>query len=110
MHTDFVAPAREIQADYPPGGTMPVTMHDGSRIVLRKVDPDYDPTSRGVALERIQQRMREGEHLTGLLYIGTDQPDLHALNDTPDVALNSVPYAQLNPGSEALAKLMERYR
>jgi len=44
---------------------MPVTMHDGSRIVLRKVDPDYDPTSRGVALERIQQRMREGEHLTG---------------------------------------------
>src|SRR6202522_3470342 len=29
VHTDFVAPAMEIQADYPPGGTMPVTMHDG---------------------------------------------------------------------------------
>jgi len=110
VHTDFVAPAREIQADYAPGGTMPVTMHDGSRIVLRKVDPDYDPTNRGIALERIQQRMREGEHLTGLLYIGTDQPDLHALNETPDVALNSVPYAQLNPGPKALAKVMERFR
>ena len=110
VHTDFVAPAEPINVAYESGSTLPVTMHDGSRILLRKVDPDYDPTDRGIALERIQQRMREGEYLTGLLYIGTDQPDLHALNQTPDVALNALPYELLNPGPGALAKLMERYR
>jgi 2-oxoglutarate ferredoxin oxidoreductase subunit beta len=110
VHTDFVAPAEPITVAYESGATLPVTMHDGSRILLRKVDPGYDPTDRGIALERIQQRMREGEYLTGLLYIGTDQPDLHALNETPDVALNALPYEVLNPGPRALAKLMERYR
>ena len=110
VHTDFVAPATPISAEYAAGDVLPVTMHDGSRILLRKTDPDYDPTDRGVALERIQQRMREGEYLTGLLYIGTDQPDLHALNDTPEVALNALPYELLNPGPEALAKVMARYR
>ena len=35
-----------------------------------------------------------GEYLTGLLYIGSDQPELHALNATPDVPLNQIPYAQ----------------
>jgi 2-oxoglutarate ferredoxin oxidoreductase subunit beta len=110
VHTDFVAPAEPITVAYESGATLPVTMHDGSRILLRKVDPGYDPTDRGIALERIQQRMREGEYLTGLLYIGTDQPDLHALNETPDVALNALPYEVLNTGPTALAKLMERYR
>ena len=31
------------------GGAMPVQLHDGSKIVFRKVDNDYDPTSRAYA-------------------------------------------------------------
>src|SRR5689334_18188826 len=46
VHADFVAPAQEITTQYSAGEAMPVTMHDGSRILLRKLDPAYDPTNR----------------------------------------------------------------
>jgi 2-oxoglutarate/2-oxoacid ferredoxin oxidoreductase subunit beta len=110
VHADFVPPAQEIAVDYAPGEAQSVTMHDGSRVLLRKVEEQYDPTDRGVALDVIQRRLKQGEYLTGLLYIGKDQPELHQLNVTPDLPLNKLPYAQLNPGPQALAKTLARYR
>ena len=110
VHADFVAPATNITVQYGAGESVPVTMHDGSRIVLRKVDAGYDPTDRGAALARIRERLRAQEYLTGLLHISTTQPDFHEQNATPDVPLNQVPFATLNPGSAALAKIMGRYR
>lgn len=110
VHTDFVPPAQAIAADYAPGETHAVTMHDGSRVLLRKVEGNYDPTDRGVALDAIQRRLKQGEYLTGLLYIGKDQPELHQLNATPDLPLNQLQYQQLNPGAAALAKTLARYR
>jgi 2-oxoglutarate ferredoxin oxidoreductase subunit beta len=110
VHTDFVPPAGEIAVSYAPGETTAVSMHDGSRVLLRKVEAQYDATDRAVALETIQQRLKHGEYLTGLLYIGSDQPELHALNGTPDLPLNQIPYAKLNPGTQALAKTLARFR
>jgi 2-oxoglutarate/2-oxoacid ferredoxin oxidoreductase subunit beta len=110
VHTDFVPPSQEIAVDYAPGEARSVTMHDGSRVLLRKLEADYDPTDRGVALENIQQRLKQGEYLTGLLYIGSDQPELHALNATSALPLNRIDYAQLNPGPKALASTLARYR
>ncbi|MDE2220034.1 MAG: 2-oxoacid:ferredoxin oxidoreductase subunit beta [Gammaproteobacteria bacterium] len=110
VHADFVAPAGEIRVQYGAGESLPVTLHDGSRIVLRKVDAGYDPTDRGAALARIRERLREQEYLTGLLHISTSQPEFHAQNATPDQPLNQVPFATLNPGSATLAKILSRYR
>jgi 2-oxoglutarate ferredoxin oxidoreductase subunit beta len=110
VHADFVAPAASITVQYGPGESVPVTMHDGSRIVLRKVDAGYDPTDRGAALARIRERLRAQEYLTGLLHISTNQPEFHELNATPEVPLNQIPYATLNPGAAALAKILSRYR
>ena len=66
-------------------------MHDGSRIVLRKCEAGYDPTDRGAAAAYIQERMKAGEYLTGLLYVEPSQNEFHEVNATPDQALNSVP-------------------
>jgi 2-oxoglutarate/2-oxoacid ferredoxin oxidoreductase subunit beta len=79
-------------------------------VLLHKVDRSYDPTDRSAALARIVERQKQQEYLTGLLYISPDQPEFHALNDTPEMPLNQLSYAQLNPGSQALAKTMARYR
>jgi 2-oxoglutarate ferredoxin oxidoreductase subunit beta len=110
VHTDFVPVASEITVNYAEGETHAVVMHDGSRVLLRKVEAGFDPTDRGVVLEVIQARMKHGEYLTGLLYIGTDSPEFHHLNETPDEALNAIAYAKLNPGPVALAKLMTRFK
>jgi 2-oxoglutarate ferredoxin oxidoreductase subunit beta len=110
VHADFVPLEREIVADYKEGETMPVVMHDGSRIVLRKLDATYDPTNRAGAWTQIQERMKAGEYLTGLLYLDAPQHEFHQVNGTPDAPLNSIPYESLSPGSKGLEKVLARYR
>jgi 2-oxoglutarate ferredoxin oxidoreductase subunit beta len=110
IHTDFVAPQREIAVSYAEGESLPVTLHDGSRVILNKVDKSYDPTNRSAALGRILERQKENEYLTGLLYIDPKQPEMHAINASSDVPMNQLPYAMLNPGAAALSKTLARYR
>ena len=110
VHADFVPFQREISADYPEGEVLPVVLHDGSRIVLRKLDANYDPTDRTPAMAAIQERLKKGEFLTGLLYVDTDGKEFHDVNETPAIPLNQIPHARLSPGSAALAKVLARYR
>src|SRR6202048_1088827 len=42
----FVPVFEDIAVEYDPGSTVEVTMHDGSRLRLRKLEEDYDPTDR----------------------------------------------------------------
>jgi 2-oxoglutarate ferredoxin oxidoreductase subunit beta len=86
-------------------------MHDGSRIVLRKLDAAYDPTNRSTAAVHIQERIKAGEYLTGLLFLDEgSRNEFHQLNGTPAAALNSIPYEALSPGSGGLEKILARYR
>jgi 2-oxoglutarate/2-oxoacid ferredoxin oxidoreductase subunit beta len=110
VNADFIPFEREIAVEYAQGEAMPVLMHNGARIVLRKIDKDYDPTDRSAAQTYIHQRGQAGEYLTGLLYLEPGQKDFHEINGTPDRALNQIPFAELSPGSKALEKVMARYR
>ncbi|MCP5327425.1 MAG: 2-oxoacid:ferredoxin oxidoreductase subunit beta [Steroidobacteraceae bacterium] len=111
VQADFVPFQREITADYGAGQAMPVVLHDGSRILLRKLAEDYDPTDAGRAYGYVQEHIAKGEVLTGLLHLRpTDQSEFHALNRTPEQPLNQLPYAKLSPGSKALEKVLARYR
>src|SRR6516165_8140624 len=110
VHADFIPLEREITADYKEGEALPVVLHDGSRIVLRKLDSAYDPTNRPLAAAQIQERMKAGEYLTGLLYVERSQNEFHQVNGTPDAPLNSLPYEVLSPGSKGLEKVLARYR
>jgi 2-oxoglutarate ferredoxin oxidoreductase subunit beta len=110
IHADFVPPAQEIRAAYDEGEAMPIELHDGSRIVLRKVAKDYNARNRGEAIEYIRTRQRDGEIVTGLLYVDESELDLHGVNGTTSVPLNQVPYEALCPGAETLAALQKRFR
>jgi len=110
VHADFVPLEREITATYQEGETLPLVMHDGSRIVLRKLDGAYDPTNRTLAAAQIHERMKAGEYLTGLLYVERSQNEFHQLNATPDTPLNSLAFEVLSPGAQALEKVLARYR
>ena len=110
IYADFVPVTAEIRAEYEAGKAMPVTMHDGSQIVLRKVDGNYDPTDRAAAYSYLQQRQAAGEIVTGLLYIDESRPDMHELAKTPPEALGTMDYRKLSPGQAGLDKLMARLR
>lgn len=109
-HTDFIAPAAQITASYDEGTAMPIELHDGSHIVLRKLGKDYNAKNRGAAIDYIRTRQRKGEIVTGLLYIDASEPDMHGINDSVPTPLNELEFESLCPGSEALASLMAAYR
>jgi 2-oxoglutarate ferredoxin oxidoreductase subunit beta len=110
IDTDFIPPAAEIKAAYADGEAMPVELHDGSKIIFRKVDQDYDPTSRAAAFSFLRNSVNKGEIITGLLYIDHESDDMHKLSGSVDKPLASIPYSELNPGKETLAAVMRRYR
>jgi 2-oxoglutarate ferredoxin oxidoreductase subunit beta len=110
VEADFVPPRAPISASYAEGEVVPVELHDGSRVLLRKVSRDYDPRNRGAALDYIRTRQRAGEIVTGLLYIGDNEPDLHGLSQTTKIPLNALPYESLCPGSQALEQLQRRFK
>jgi 2-oxoglutarate ferredoxin oxidoreductase subunit beta len=110
VHADFVPRAIAIAVDYQEGESTTVRLHDGSSVLLHKVDARYDPTDRGHALMRIRERQLQGEYLTGLLFVDPAQREFHDVNATPDTPLNQLPYAVLNPGKDVLTKTMARFR
>lgn len=89
---------------------MPVQMHDGSQIVLRKAEGAYDPRDRVAAFQYIQNRQQKGEIVTGLLYIDETKPDMHELANTPNVPLASLPFGKVCPGNKTLTSIQSRFR
>ncbi len=109
VHADYIPVREEITADYAEGDVMPVKMHDGSSLLLRKLDRNYDPTHRGKAFEYLRTRLREGEHVTGLIYVQESTKDMHDMSGTTEVPLNQVPYEKLHGGQAGLSKILGRY-
>ena len=46
----------------------------------------------------IQERLKKGEFLTGLLYVDTDGKEFHDVNETPAIPLNQIPHGRLVAG------------
>ena len=87
-----------------------VTMPDGSQLCLRKLDQDYDPYDRIRALSYVQEAQRDGEVVTGLLYVDPDAADCHEVLDTVETPLNALGETELCPGNDALQKINESLR
>ncbi len=106
---DYVPPAKEIKAKYNQGDAMPVELHDGSKIVLRKIDDRYDPTSRAQAFKYLREHFNAGEITTGLLYIDESRKEMHDLMGNVDTPLARLPLDTLNPGAAELSKILKGY-
>ncbi len=107
---DYIEPAKEIKAAYEEGEAMPVEMHDGSRIVLRKVDNRYDPTSRAKAFKYLREHFNAGEITTGLLYLDEERQEMHELMGNVEQSFAEIPLDDLAPSKEELGRILDRYR
>lgn len=110
IDADFIPPTEEIRAAYDEGEAMPVKLHDGSKIMFRKLDKSYDPTSRAAAFSFLRDSINKGEIITGLLYIDESTGDMHSDAGTVETPLSQLGYEDLNPGQDQLDELMNRYR
>ena len=107
---DYIQPSAEIKASYKEGEAMPIHLHGGDTIVLRKVDREYDPTSRADAFKYLRDRFNAGEITTGLLYVNEERDEMHELMHNSDTPLAELAYEDLHPGNAELKKIQQRYR
>jgi 2-oxoglutarate/2-oxoacid ferredoxin oxidoreductase subunit beta len=106
----FVPAFEEIDVEYDPGTTFDVTMHDGSRLRLRKLEEDYDPTNRITAVKRLMEAHENNEVLTGVFYVNAKAPSFVDLLNLTDAPLATLPESVVRPGREVLQKVMEELR
>ena len=107
---NFIPAFENISVDYDPGTTLEVEMHDGSKLRLRKLEEDYDPTDRIHAITRLNEAKEKGEMLTGVLYVNTKVPTFLDLLNITDQPLATLPASAVRPGPEVLEQVMEELR
>jgi len=107
---NFVPHFEEIDVDYDEGTTLEVTMHDGSRLRLCKLEADYDPTNRIEAVRRLMEAHEKQEVLTGVLYVNTKAPTFIELLNMTEQPLATLPESVTRPRRAVLEQCMEELR
>ncbi len=111
LHTpDFIANAKEITVDYEPGTVQEITFEDGNRVLLRKLDVDYDATDRSVAMRVMHEARSRGELVTGLLFVDTSARDLCSREGLSSVPLAQLREDDLRPSRDQWDTLMESFK
>jgi 2-oxoglutarate/2-oxoacid ferredoxin oxidoreductase subunit beta len=107
LHDLSYVPARdEITIDeFNEGTSREVTLHDGSTILLKKLDQDYDPFNRGMAFSVLEEAQRNNCLVTGLIYVDPEQPTIYDYYNLPETPLNRATERQLRPARESIDML-----
>lgn len=103
----YVPPKPEItlEADMIDGETREVTLHDGSVIILKALDKDYDPTNRLEAMRVLEEAHENNYLVTGLIYIAPETPSLTDLYNLVETPLNRLTEKDLRPAPETIKKI-----
>ena len=107
---NFVPYFEDIEVDYEPGTTQEVPLHDGSKILLKKLDENYNPTDRLQALRILHETARRDEFATGILYVEPDKDDFIELLNLVDEPLALLPADRIRPPRKAFEEMMENLR
>lgn len=105
----FIPEYEEIEVEYEAGTEEVVELHDGSRIILKKLEEEYDPTSRAEAIKLLEEANADPTAprlVTGLIYVEPERiPFTETLNLVQEPLAN-LPDEKLRPPKEALDKIM----
>ena len=86
----FVPEYEEIDGRLRAGQAREVTMHDGSRIVLKKLEEDYDPSDAVQALQRLHRATEAGQMLTGLVHLRPEKKNFIQMLNIVDEPLGQL--------------------
>jgi 2-oxoglutarate ferredoxin oxidoreductase subunit beta len=107
---NFIPSFGEIDVEYDAGSTVEVTMHDGSRLRLRKIEEDFDATNKITSIKRLMEAHENDEVLTGVFYINPQAPTFIDMLNMTDESLTTLPESVIRPGREVLEQVMEELR
>lgn len=92
----------ELTGEFPEGTVQEVAMHDGSTVILKKLEKDYDPTSRANGFKMLEEAQLNDWLVTGLIYIDEKKPVLTDIYNLVDKPLNRLAAIDLRPASDTI--------
>lgn len=106
----FIPFFEDITIDSEPGSTQEVELHDGSKLYLKKLEEEFDPTDRLQAIRVLHETHRRGEFATGIIYVEPDREDFLDQLNLVDEPLASLPLERVRPSKAALEEILESLR
>lgn len=106
----FVPFFEDIAVDYEPGSTKEIVLHDGSKLYLKKLAEEHDPTDKLQALRVLHETSRTGEIATGIIYVEPDREDFIDVLNLVDEPLASLPLETVRPPRAVLDEIMASLR
>jgi 2-oxoglutarate ferredoxin oxidoreductase subunit beta len=107
---DFVPFYEDIAVEIAEGEVRDVELHDGSHLRIRKLNRDYDPTSRIGALAALEEAETKGEVLTGVLYLEPSKPNFLELLNLVGEPLATLAENKVRPPAYVLEQLMDELK
>jgi 2-oxoglutarate/2-oxoacid ferredoxin oxidoreductase subunit beta len=101
----YVPPAEEIMVQYEEGESREVILHDGSAIILKKLEHDHDPTDRSNAMHLLEEANRNQWLLTGLIYIDPSEETILDVYNLIDEPLNRLGEDRLRPSPDSIHQI-----
>ncbi|MCC7508509.1 MAG: 2-oxoacid:ferredoxin oxidoreductase subunit beta [Planctomycetes bacterium] len=84
-----------------------IKLGDGSKITIKALDKDYDPSSRSGALQLLAQHHESGKVPTGVIYLAGETPRFVDHLGMVDVPLSSLKEDVLRPAKSVLDEVMD---
>ncbi|HVR44996.1 MAG TPA: 2-oxoacid:ferredoxin oxidoreductase subunit beta [Thermoanaerobaculia bacterium] len=103
----FVPEYEQIEVEYEPGEVKEVLMHDGSRVLLRKLEEDYDPGDPMQALARLHKARDNDQLLTGIVHLRPEKKSFIELLNIVDEPLALLREDETRPGPDVLDEIMQ---
>jgi len=103
----YIAPRNEIilEEEMKEGDIREVNMHDGSVVILKVLEKDYNPTDRFEAMRVLQEAQKNNWLATGLIYIETEKPSLVDTYNLVEAPLNRLTEPDLRPAPAMIDKI-----
>lgn len=100
--THYASREEILLENFEEGTFREIELNDGSFMVLKKIDKDYDPTDRSAALDLLTESYKNHYFATGLIYFSEVPPSIQAQFNLPDEPLNRLSKDRLRPSKESL--------
>ncbi|HWS24752.1 MAG TPA: 2-oxoacid:ferredoxin oxidoreductase subunit beta [Anaerolineales bacterium] len=105
LHELSFIPARDeiiIPDEFLEGEVKEVELHDGSTVIFKKLDKEYDPTNKYNALAVLQDAQENNLLITGLIYLDPEKQTLNQRYNLVDTPLNRLTEKDLRPKPESI--------
>jgi 2-oxoglutarate/2-oxoacid ferredoxin oxidoreductase subunit beta len=107
---DFIPSFADISVEIPEGEVREIELHDGSKLLLKKLGRDYDPGDKMNALQTLHDAEKRGQVVTGILYVDASRPHFIDQLNIVDEPLGTLPETKTRPSRETLNQIMEELR